>query len=175
MPATDMADHDRSRVVTAARLASAHGQLLLPGLLCQPREHGDRHVSAGRSIRLECFNGHTNAARVLHQVYLLTAVQRHDGLLPIQTLAHGPAEAANLAWDVHRAHGENLNFEYIFHRVPDVRLGGVGPNLEDILVLLFLQHRASLRQDGPNDYVVRVEMGHINLNATLVSPGPPSS
>src|SRR5699024_8398687 len=77
--------------------------------------------------------------------------QRDDGLLGRGGVAAVQALAAEMAAHVHGVDLRNLDAEQLFDRTGDVDLGGVGGNLEGVLLFRDARHGVLGDDGGEND------------------------
>ena len=77
--------------------------------------------------------------------------QRDDGFLALGSIAGVHALAAVMAADVHGVDLGNLDAEQFLNRLGDIDLGGVGGNLEGVLLLGDASHRVLGDDGGEND------------------------
>ena len=94
------------------------------------------------------------------EIYFLAFRDCHDRFFPIGAHAAAAAEPAELAGDDHRADLLDFNLEHRLDGALDVGLRRVGSGLEEILVVLLLDARAALREEGPDQDFVKSLIGH---------------
>src|SRR5690606_2607047 len=101
---------------------------------------------------------------------VIALAQRHDGLLPVVTLAEGATHALDLAALDERVHAQHLDPEQRLDGAADLDLVGAAIDLEDDLVVVGLDARGLLGQrDRALDDVRKPEVHVASLLQRAVS------
>src|SRR5579871_6181436 len=124
-------------IVAAALLGLANGQPLEGLALVKLAAVDDGELTKARRRRFECLKRHDpKSSEARGHVDTVTVGQRDDRLLEVLLAAANPAEGLRLALADQRVDRRNLDLEQLLDSSLDLRLGRVGGDLEDELIVL---------------------------------------
>src|SRR6185312_1726349 len=154
---------DPAGVVAAALSELALGERLDRLALVEGRtiDHDQLALAGRRGI--VCFQCHRRKTlQAGGDVDAVALFEGHDSALDVRLRTELTAEDLGLALAHQRVHALDLDVEQFLDRFLDLRLGGLGRDLEDDLVMLG-RNRGLLRNDGGHDDVVvaRIDGGHL--------------